>query len=372
MLPTGFELESTEEIQNKWMNLQYRIHILLFAVTLILEILMYCLMNAKNNIGASRSRYFMKYCLIPSGSNVVFVLGSRLSLRSRRIARDFRPLLMSSCLLLSCTMLYIVHSTFRSLTIVFSLPVLISVVYGDYSLTTVIALMSLFLRILAENLPAWDASRESVWSSVDAQFNFIISLTAQVCLYLLILLITYFEKMKNQAIEKRAMEREKLLQEVRTDALTGLCNRLAFESTMQDLTEEKVPGCVLAMVDFDHFKQINDRYGHPAGDRYLAFLGRVLRETAPEAEAFRYGGDEFCLLFRKTSLEEARKLCCNIQEKMSGAKSMNPSFIPTLSIGLSQGKDGMTARELLTAADHVLYRAKAKRDCCIADTESTD
>ena len=367
MLPTGFELESTEEIQNKWMKLQYRIHILLFAVTLILEILMYFLMDAKDNIDASRSRYFLKYCLIPSGCNLVFVLGSRWSLRSRKVVRDLRPLLMSAFLLLSCTMLYIVHSTFGALTIVFSIPVLISVVYGNYSLTTVIALTSLFLRILAENLPAWDSTRESVWSSVDARFNYIISLIMQVCLYLLILVITYFEKMKNQAIEKRMAEREKLLQEIRTDALTGLCNRLAFESTMQALTEEKVPDCILAMVDFDHFKQINDRYGHPVGDQYLAFLGRVLRETAPRAEAFRYGGDEFCLLFCETPLEEAEKLCREIQEKMKEAKSMEPSFIPTLSIGLAQGRDGMTARELLAEADQVLYRAKAKRNCCIAE-----
>lgn len=369
MLSTGFELESTEEIQNRWMNLQYRIHILLFTITLILEILMYFLMDAKDNIDASRSRYFLKYCLIPSGCNLVFVLGSRGALKSRKIARDLRPLLMSSFLLLSCTILYIVHSTFGALTIVFSLPVLISVVYGNYSLTTVIALMSLFLRIVAENLPAWDSTRESVWSSTDALFNYIISLILQVCLYLLILVITYFEKMKNQAIEKRTAERERLLQEVRTDALTGLNNRLAFESAMQALNEEKVSDCALAMVDFDHFKQINDRYGHPAGDRYLAFLGRVLREAAPGAEAFRYGGDEFCLLFRGISLEDAERICRGIQEKMKEAGSIEPPFVPTLSIGLAQGKDGMTARELLAGADQVLYRAKAKRNCCIADTE---
>ncbi len=369
MLQSGLELESTEEIQSKWMNLQYRIHILLFAVTLILEILMYFLMDAKDGIDASGSRYFLKYCLIPSGCNLALVLGSRWALKSRRVRTEYRPLLMSVFLLLGCTMLYIVHSTFGALTIVFSLPVLISVVYGNYSLTTVIALTSLFLRILSENLPAWDSTRESVWSSTDTLFNYIISLILQVCLYLLILVITYFEKMKNRAIEKRTAEKEKLLQKVRTDALTGLCNRLAFESAMQALTEEKVPGCVLAMVDFDHFKQINDRYGHPVGDQYLAFLGKVLRETAPGAEAFRYGGDEFCLLFRETPLKEAERICREIQEKMKGAASIEPSFVPTLSIGLSQGKDCMTAGELLAEADQVLYRAKAKRNCCIADAE---
>ncbi len=369
MLLSGFELESTEEIQNKWMNLQYRIHILLFVVTLILEILMYFLMNAKDSIDSSSSRYFLKYCLVPSGSNLVFVLGSWWAMKSRNVRKDLRPLLMSAFLLLSCTMLYIVHSTFGALTMVFSLPVLISVVYGNYSLTTVIALMSLSLRILAEYLPAWDSTRESVWSSAGTLFNYIISLVLQVCLYLLILVITYFEKMKNQAIEKRTAEREKLLQEVRTDALTGLNNRLAFESTMQTMTGETVSGCVIAMVDFDHFKQINDRFGHPVGDQYLAFLGRALRETAPGAEAFRYGGDEFCLVFRGTSLEDAERICCKIQEKMKEAACIQPSFVPTLSIGLAQGKDGMTARELLAGADQVLYRAKAKRNCCIADTE---
>ena len=72
--------------------------------------------------------------------------------------RDLRPLLMSAFLLLSCTMLYIVHSTFGALTIVFSIPVLIPVVSDTYSLPTVIELTSTFLRILAEQLPAWDST----------------------------------------------------------------------------------------------------------------------------------------------------------------------------------------------------------------------
>lgn len=80
------------------------------------------------------------------------------------------------------------------------------------------------------------------------------------------------------------------------DALTGLPNRRALDETLARLSGDYA----LAMVDVDHFKQFNDKHGHDAGDRVLAAVARSLAQTRT-AQAFRFGGEEFCLLFRRPS-----------------------------------------------------------------------
>lgn len=149
------------------------------------------------------------------------------------------------------------------------------------------------------------------------------------------------------------------------DGLTGLWNRAYFDRRWV----EEVSGAqrhrrplTLALVDLDHFKSINDTYGHPAGDLVLLGLARILqRELRQEDVACRYGGEEFAVIMRDTRPGEAETACARVLAALaSTAWSRHPDRVVTASIGLAGSSGGSTlnAGAWLEAADRCLYAAK--------------
>ncbi len=156
------------------------------------------------------------------------------------------------------------------------------------------------------------------------------------------------------------------------DHLTGVWNRHAM-SFMIDKENERARRsekcCVLAMMDFDDFKQINDKYGHVAGDQVLKtaieFFTRRLRKYDI---IFRYGGDEFLMLLPETNIEHAKQLLDRLRKELknmpimiSDSKKINVS----VSIGISE-MDGQTSyNENIKLADHALIVAKSDGRGCV-------
>ena len=126
------------------------------------------------------------------------------------------------------------------------------------------------------------------------------------------------------------------------------------------------------MLDIDHFKKINDTYGHDAGDLMLRELGRILRENVRKSDiACRFGGEEFVLILLDSSLESSRHLLEKIntlvkEMQIHYAEQLLGSI--SLSIGIIEASQHeMTADELLSAADKAMYAAKrAGRDRIVA------
>ena len=155
-----------------------------------------------------------------------------------------------------------------------------------------------------------------------------------------------------------------LAEQSRTDPLTGLPNRRAMAHALDDAIAVGRP-CV-ALLDIDHFKQINDVQGHATGDRVLAELGRLLRaHVAGGAMAARYGGEEFVLVLPDTGLRMATLQC----EQLRRAVGDLPLGFPvSVSIGLVQHRRGDQAQATLERADAALYKAKrAGRDRVAAE-----
>jgi len=162
------------------------------------------------------------------------------------------------------------------------------------------------------------------------------------------------------------------------DELTQLANRRALKQSVKSLRGSYA----VAMVDADYFKKINDQYGHDLGDQALRAIAGLLRKTAYGGKAFRYGGEEFCLLFKGKSrqevieiLENMRKEIANYDmvirdkkhrpkaskqgEKRRGASRRNSDFRLTVSIGVASSDNSGHFDQVLKKADKALYRAKA-------------
>jgi diguanylate cyclase (GGDEF)-like protein len=139
------------------------------------------------------------------------------------------------------------------------------------------------------------------------------------------------------------------------DPLTGVRNRRG----LTDLLSSH-PGAALVVCDLDHFKQINDRYGHDVGDRVLARFGELLRSLSREGDVpVRLGGEEFCVLMpgtdRDAAIRAAERLRLQTSEQL---RDLIPEGV-TISVGVAVDPDGrLDAARLLSAADKGLYVAK--------------
>lgn len=155
-----------------------------------------------------------------------------------------------------------------------------------------------------------------------------------------------------------------------TDALTGLANRRAFDDALERewrrSRQEETP-LALLMIDADHFKALNDRYGHQQGDRCLRAIARAIRERVRRSGdlAARYGGEEFAALLPRTEAATAFDLGQEIRRAVLALHlehRASPSGQVSVSIGLACliPREDMSAVTLLVAADAALYAAKRR------------
>jgi diguanylate cyclase len=149
------------------------------------------------------------------------------------------------------------------------------------------------------------------------------------------------------------------------DHLTQIFNRNAFTHLLDKALKTDHRGLALVMLDIDHFKNFNDQYGHPLGDRVLKHVGQLLRELLPaRAMAARYGGEEFCVIMRdchdlQTAHTFAERLRLKIQAlrvKMRSTDKVIDSI--TASFGLALAQAGDDPEGLIIRADEQLYKAK--------------
>jgi diguanylate cyclase (GGDEF)-like protein len=162
-------------------------------------------------------------------------------------------------------------------------------------------------------------------------------------------------------------QEEKLIAEkqAKTDVITGLLNRRAY-SEMSYIEYKRLlrhqRSLSVIIFDVDHFKHVNDTYGHDAGDYILKSVGSIVKEVIREYDyAFRMGGDEFLLLLPETNEKQASLLAERIRKRIENKKLVdeNRKFSVTASFGISQNRKIDTSIEnIAKRADKALYKAK--------------
>lgn len=152
-----------------------------------------------------------------------------------------------------------------------------------------------------------------------------------------------------------------------TDRLTGMNNTRHFESrlgVMLDAAQKTERSLALAVIDIDHFKKINDKYGHKAGDLVIQKTAEVLQQAElmnPHYESFRYGGEEFCILMPSTTVEESIPHMEALRERIQTTEFQweQETMNVRISIGVVDSLEYPTALALFEGADKALYTSKA-------------
>jgi len=174
----------------------------------------------------------------------------------------------------------------------------------------------------------------------------------------------YIEGLARDISERKRME-EQLLAMSRIDLLTGACNRSYFMERSEEVVKmirRYQHSATVMMSDLDHFKSINDRYGHQAGDLVLQAFAKICRNEIRESDIFgRMGGEEFALMLPETSIHEAKILAERIRVATAALAITFEGQVVGVSVstGLAQVGDGERALEsALRLADIAMYKAK--------------
>ncbi len=158
-----------------------------------------------------------------------------------------------------------------------------------------------------------------------------------------------------------------------TDPLTGLANRRRLDNAVRDLTRDGTP-YALVLADLDHFKHLNDTYGHEMGDRALRLFARILSRNMRDGDlAARYGGEEFVVICPNSTASAAADAFDRVRLELAVAVSdgRTPTF--TVSAGVSDTTRNSRFDELMRAADELLLAAKRNgRDQTLLDVPSRD
>lgn len=163
-------------------------------------------------------------------------------------------------------------------------------------------------------------------------------------------------------ISLRKQQERQLREQATIDSLTGLYNRPTLLGQLDALLgSPSRPGLALLMLDLDHFKQVNDSYGHACGDATLTHIASQLRQQlGPHDCAGRLGGEEFCILLPGTTVQAAQRYSQHLLDTIAQQPLQfgGHSIALTASIGLTLLEPGDDSRSLLARADMALYQAK--------------
>jgi len=216
-------------------------------------------------------------------------------------------------------------------------------------------------------------TEETVIISLELIFGF--------CVILFIICGVVIRRYQQRLKQAQQKEKEQMEHLVHTDPLTGLSNHRAVIEHLKAVLAADQPlqqTCALMFIDLDHFKQINDRWGHQAGDAVLCeAAARFIQVGRSEDVVGRYGGEEFVIVLPQTDLAQAQE----IAEQLLAAFADRPCILPgesttmsnelqvTVSVGVaSSEQSGNTVIGLLAAADRAMYQAKhgGRNRVCVA------
>lgn len=180
------------------------------------------------------------------------------------------------------------------------------------------------------------------------------------------------------ALEEMREELQQAKRQVLLDPLTGARNRFGMEASLgQEIarTRRSDAKLSLAMLDIDHFKQVNDEYGHEAGDQALVYFSQLSRAVLRESDTlYRFGGEEFLVTLPETDLHGATFMLDRLRQMLAKSpliyqgKKIRLAF----SGGVTELRDDDNGASMLARADQLLYQAKQQgRNCVVSDQGAT-
>ncbi len=359
-------------IVDEWLHLHLRLTAVLVLIAFIVEVFMAFFIAKSDILTTTIGRYIIKFIMVPSGLSAICLLAAYFTVQGKQLSKKTKIYTMSLLFVLICLIYYTAHSAFVAIYALYAFAIFLTTTYADYKLTGIVSVLSLLSMTVSELFIQWDIDKISVFSDANRLVDFLVALSILFGCAIVSSATIRYEQRKNESTLRREVERELMKESMLYDELTGALNRKALHEELRKLEQTAPAGpLVFGIADIDHFKSVNDLYGHHVGDLCLIEFACVLCEYFGESSVFRYGGDEFCLILKNTTAESAKQLCERAQLRLRRVEFEGvPGLKPTACFGLSEYIDADSAARLFNQADEALYAAKDVRNAIRVFRES--
>ena len=341
----------------KWCHYLVNVGYMTAALMILAHLIWY--FAARSVLARPPQVYLQDYIILPTLIFFPFNGMIDLLVRSSRVSLFWKEYLALSLFVIYSGYLALTHDLAKVLLASFILPIFVSTIFSNQKITRLIFWMSNLTLLLL-------GIRNFLASTLDSlmMMQIFVACFMFLCSFLLARVLIQNGN-ENLAALLDYSSRQRLMQEqLQLDLFTDLKNRKTFD---QELARQMEVGrkankmLALAMIDIDHFKDVNDQYGHAVGDLVLLFFANLLKALQAEnIQAFRIGGEEFAILMLDCNEPEAYHICEGLRLRMeSAALSEIEQKKITISCGLICKKLNQIDPETLTkAADTALYEAK--------------
>ncbi len=339
---------------------------ILAAVVAVIEIGVFGVLDLNIFTDTTKENDRLIHHILPFLFILLVMVCASLLLHSWRIKEQVKNSIPIFVMVLICFIFSVSHSNYPELLGSFSIPVLVTVLYCNQWISGAVFLLSLIAQQIAIVILIRDESMEAVHLVSKAIISGLILILA----YISVRTLLYFENQKKTLLSESIQKQSQLEEELMTDGLTTLYNHRAFQELLKQCVEDantEERQVLLAVVDIDDFKQINDDYGHEQGNLVLSRLGKVIRNhCGAEGIAARYGGEEFAVIFRDLepfyAIDRMKKILHTFHAiKFVRLNGRKVSF----SCGIVSYKKGQTPHEFFHHADLAMYEAKKQGKNCV-------
>ena len=327
------------------------------ALILLAHVIWY--FAARSFLANSADAYLRNYVVLPAIGLFALTFLADLFVRSPRFSLVSKEYISLTLFIIFSFYLSLTHNIARVLLASFILPIFASTVFLNVKITRWTFWIS-SLAVLLVGVKIYFSGKLD--SSMLMQI--FVACFMFLCSYLLAKVLIQYGHDNLRTLMFFDDKQQNMQEQLKLDPFTGLNNKKTFDDYLPRLMEEcrnAQKFLSLAMIDIDHFKSVNDLYGHAMGDRVILYLSQTLQKLQNEnIRAFRIGGDEFALLFKGCSTEETRKICEYLRTQMVSCPLRNTDDKRvTLSCWVvSIDPENADLEMLKNAADSALYAAK--------------
>lgn len=352
--------EFKDSIFSNWQKRLIKLALYGSITIVIFEVVIFLAFLKTNFLTTSVIHYLTIRILIPTGLNFLTVLICHKILKSNSFTVSQKNFAAGFSIFVVGSVVAIFHNYYKFLLVANGLPIIVTAIFADKKLLKKILLYCYLTFVIVMVVMWFD----------DTKLGIVDYLTTLICdfifiniIYMVADTIVSYQSEQINFINTSNQRQTELIQELKIEPLTKLYNRTALAGALKSFVRKFNEGAIephMVLIDLDHFKVINDTYGHANGDSVLIRLSDVLKKNLGGIRrAFRYGGEEFVVLFDIESTAEVMEIMERIRIDFCGETyDFAPGENFTLSVGISKMQKNWDDTTWFNAADEALYRAK--------------
>lgn len=347
------------DFYKKWQKVINNVALLIACVTTFLEIIISIIMIIflPEMINLSLPYYTLLYIVSPSVGYFSLVLVGRFTINNKDISDTSKNFYSILILTIQVFIIACVHNVFIFTIVLFTIPIILTVIYSNKKLTNTITLISIILMILSSIIAFTDAQDNNLLHAIEVFVAIIMVLGCNTIANLVIRV----EVDKNDLIKTTTFKQMQLEELIKCDPLTGLYNIAFFFNSLDKYIKSGERPLSLAVIDIDNFKFVNDTWGHEKANDVLIYVASQLQACCiTNGYVFRYGGEEFVIIFPKTNPEQAKAMLEDAKKNIYEHEfDVTPKLRITFSCGIAAyPSPDHNAHEFFQLADKIMYQAK--------------